>query len=41
MSNYNSCDIATLVPNPDDILKLSVEEHGRLILKFRTPDTPC
>lgn len=30
----NSCDIASLVPNPDDLLMLSVEERGRLILKL-------
>jgi uncharacterized protein (TIGR02391 family) len=41
MNNYNSGDIASLVPNPDDLLKLSVEEHGRLILKLLVPcDSP-
>src|SRR5215471_19259543 len=30
----NSADIATLVPNPDDLLALSAEEQGRLILKL-------
>jgi uncharacterized protein (TIGR02391 family) len=30
----NSADVATLVPNPDDLLALSVEEQGRLILKL-------
>jgi len=32
----NSADMATLVPNPDDLLALSVEEQGRLILKLLT-----
>jgi uncharacterized protein (TIGR02391 family) len=30
----NSSDIASLVPNPDDLLKLNVEEQGRLLLKL-------
>ena len=30
----NSSHIASLVPNPDDLLLLSIEEQGRLILKL-------
>src|SRR5689334_5391095 len=30
----NSAHIATLVPNPDDLLALSADEQGRLILKL-------
>jgi uncharacterized protein (TIGR02391 family) len=33
----NSCDITSLVPDPDDLLRLSVEERGRLILKLLAP----
>lgn len=33
----NSADVASLVPNPDDLLALAVEERGRLILKLLTP----
>jgi len=41
MNNYNTADIASLVPDPDDLLKLNVEEHGRLILKLLAPcDSP-
>jgi uncharacterized protein (TIGR02391 family) len=32
----NSAYMASLVPNPDDLLALSVEEQGRLILKLLT-----
>jgi len=34
--DMNSADVATLVPNPADLLALSVEEQGRLILKLLT-----
>jgi hypothetical protein len=30
----NSSHIASLVPDPDDLLKLTVEEQGKLILKL-------
>ena len=37
----NSADMFSLVPNPDDLLRLSVEEQGRLILKLLAPfDSP-
>lgn len=34
ITRMNSADMASLVPNPDDLLQLSEEEQGRLILKL-------
>jgi len=36
----NSADVASLVPNPDDLLALAVEEQAILILKLLTPTRP-
>jgi len=35
----NSADMFLLVPNPDDLLNLTVEEQGRLILKLLTSNS--
>jgi uncharacterized protein (TIGR02391 family) len=41
VARMNSRDIASLVPDPDDLLKLTVEEQGRLVLKLLAGhDTP-
>ena len=36
----NSAEVASLVPNPDHLLALAVEEQGMLILKLLTPTRP-
>jgi hypothetical protein len=40
--SLNSADMASLVPNPDDLLARSVEEKGRLLLELLAPyDSPA
>lgn len=38
ITGMNSADIASLVPNVDDLLELTTEEQGRLILTILTSD---